>query len=31
MGENLKWSYNPMNWVTVDRGWWQMVFSIEAR
>ena len=23
MGENLKWSYIPMDWVTVDGGWWQ--------
>ena len=30
MGETLKWSYIPMNWVTIDGGWWQQVFSIEA-
>ena len=27
MGETLKWSYIPMNWVTIDGGWWQQVFS----
>ena len=30
MGETLKWPYIPMNWVPVDGGWWQQVFSIEA-
>ena len=23
MGETLKWSYIPMDWVTVDGSWWQ--------
>ena len=30
MGETLKWSYIPMDWVTIDGGWWQRVFLIEA-
>ena len=30
MGETLKWSYIPMELVTVDGGWWQQAFSIEA-
>ena len=30
MGETLKWSYIPMDWVTIDGDWWQQVFSIEA-
>ena len=30
MGETLEWSYIPMNWIIVDEGWWQQVFSIEA-
>ena len=30
MDETLKWSYIPMDWVTIDEGWWQQVFSIEA-
>ena len=30
MGETLKWSYMFMDWVTVDEGWWQHVFSIKA-
>ena len=30
MGETLKWLYIPKNWVTIDEGWWQQVFSIEA-
>ena len=30
MGETLEWSYIPMNWITVDGGWWQQVFSIES-
>ena len=30
MGEALKWSYIPMDCVTVDGGWWQQVFSIET-
>ena len=29
MDETLKWSHIPMDWVTVDGGWWQQVFSIE--
>ena len=27
MGETLKWSYIPMDWATIDGGWWQQVFS----
>ena len=30
MGETLKWLYIPMDQVTIDEGWWQQVFSIEA-
>ena len=30
MGETLKWSYIPMDWVTLDEGWQQWVFSIEV-
>ena len=30
MGETLKWSYIPMDWVTVDEGSWQYVFLIKA-
>ena len=30
MGETLKWSYILINWVIVDKGWWQHVISIEA-
>ena len=30
MGETLKWSYIPMDWVTVDDGWWKQLFLIEA-
>ena len=30
MGEILKWLYIPMDWVTIDGGWWQHVFSIET-
>ena len=29
MGETLKWSYISMDWVTVDGGWWEHVFSIK--
>ena len=28
MGETLKWSYIPIDWVLVDGGWWQQVLSI---
>ena len=30
MGETLKWSHIPMDWVTVDIGRWQQVFSIKV-
>ena len=30
MGETLKWSYIHMDYVTIDGGWWQQIFSIEA-
>ena len=30
MGDTLKWSYIHKDWVTVDEGWWQQVFSIEV-
>ena len=30
MGKTLKWSYIPMDLVTIDGGWWQWVFSIET-
>ena len=30
MIETLKWSYIPMDWFSVDGGWWQQVFLIEA-
>ena len=30
MGETLKWSYTLIDWVTIDGGWWQHVFSLEA-
>ena len=30
MCETLKWSYIPMDWVNVDKKWWQQVFSIEV-
>ena len=30
MGETLKWSYIPMDQVTIDGHWWQQVFPIEA-
>ena len=30
MGETLKWSYIPMDWVTIDGSWWQEVFLIEV-
>ena len=31
MGETLiKWSYIPLDWITVDGELWQQVFSIEA-
>ena len=30
MGKTLKWSYIPMDWDTIDEGWWQQVFLIEA-
>ena len=30
MGETLKWSYIPMDWITIDGGYWPQVFSIEA-
>ena len=29
MDETLMWSYIPTIWVTIDRGWWQQVFSIQ--
>ena len=28
MGETLKWSYIPMDWVTIDGGWWQQVQQV---
>ena len=28
MSETLKWSYIPKDWVTIDGGWWQHLFSI---
>ena len=28
MGETLKWLYIPMDWITIDGGWWQHVISI---
>ena len=30
MGKNLKWSYIPMNWITIDGSWLQWILSIEA-
>ena len=30
MSETLKWLYIPIDWVTVDRDWWQHVFLIKA-
>ena len=30
MGETLMWLYILMDWVIVDRDWWQQVFSIEV-
>ena len=30
MGETLKWSYIPMDWVTIDEGQQQQVFLIET-
>ena len=30
MGETLKLSYIFIDWVVVDGGWWQQVFSIKA-
>ena len=30
MGETLKWSYISMDWVTINGGWWQQVFLIQA-
>ena len=30
MGETLKWSYIPMDWATINGGWWQYVFLIEG-
>ena len=30
MGEILKQSYIPMDWVTIDESRWQQVFSIET-
>ena len=30
MGEIPMWSYIPMDWITIDGGWWQHVFSIET-
>ena len=30
MGETLMWSYIPKDYVIVDGGWWQYVFSIMA-
>ena len=30
MSETLKWLYIPIDWVTVDEGWWQQVFLIES-
>ena len=30
MGETLKSSYIPMDWVTIDGCRWQQVFSLEA-
>ena len=30
MGKTLKWSYILMDWVTIDEGLWQPLFSIEA-
>ena len=30
MGETLKWSYIPMDLVTIDESWWQQVLLIEA-
>ena len=28
MGETLKWSYIPMDWVTIDGGSWQQVQQV---
>ena len=30
MGKTLIWSYIAIDWVNIDRGWWQQVFLIEA-
>ena len=30
MGEILKGSYIPIDWVTIDGAWWQQIFSMEA-
>ena len=30
MGETLKWSYIPMDWVAINEGQLQRVFFIEA-
>ena len=30
MGDTLKWSYIPMDWVTIDGDWWQQVFLIKT-
>ena len=30
MGETLNQSYILMDWVNVNRGWWQQIFSIDV-
>ena len=30
MGETLKWSHILMDWITINGGSWQQVFSIKA-
>ena len=27
MGEILKWSYIPMDWITINGGWWEQVLN----
>ena len=30
MDEILKWSYIPMDWITIDEDWWQHVLVIKT-